>query len=62
MAYASSEKLGDMGGARLGAGMKDGVAATDIGTDGMGFADSITSGNSMAITRTTAGEVVFAFG
>ena len=46
----------------MGAGMKDGVAATDIGTDGMGFADSITSGNSMVITRTAAGEVVFAFG
>jgi hypothetical protein len=28
----------------------------------MGFTDSITSGNSMAITRTTAAEVVFAFG
>ena len=51
-----------MGSARLGACMKDGVAATNIGTDGMGFADSITSGYSMAITRTTAGEVVFAFG
>ena len=51
-----------MGSAGLGACMKDGIAATDIGTDGMGFADSITSGNSMVITRTTAGEVVFAFG
>jgi hypothetical protein len=35
--------------------MKDGVAATDIGTNGMGFPDSITSRDSMAITRTTAG-------
>jgi hypothetical protein len=42
--------------------MKDGVATSDIGPDRMGFADSITSGNSMAITGTTAGEVVFAFG
>jgi len=50
-----------MGSARLGACMKDGVATTDIGADGMGFADSITSGNPMAITRTTAGEMVFAF-
>ena len=55
MAQACCEKLGDMGSARLGAGMKDGIAAPNIGTDGMGFADSITSGNSMAITRTTAG-------
>ena len=62
MAQPSGEKLGDMGSARLGASMKDGVAATDIGTNGMRFADSITSRNSMAITRTTAGEVVFAFG
>ena len=62
MAEACGEKLGDMGSARLGAGMKDGIAAPNIGTDGMGFADSITSGNSMAITRTTAGKVVFAFG
>ena len=51
-----------MGSARLGACMKDGVATTDIGTNGMRFADSITSGNSMVITRTAAGEVVFAFG
>ena len=51
-----------MGSARLGACMKDGVATSDIGTNGMRFADSITSRNSMAITRTTAGEVVFAFG
>ena len=54
--------MGDMGSARLGACMKDGVATTDIGPNGMGFADSITSGDSMTITRTTAGEVVFAFG
>jgi hypothetical protein len=51
-----------MGSARLGACMKDGVAASDIGTDGVGFADSISSRDSMAITRTTAGEMVFAFG
>ena len=42
--------------------MKDGVATTDISADWVGFADSITSGDSVAITRTTAGEVVFAFG
>jgi len=42
--------------------MKDGVAASDIGTNGMGFADSITSRDSMAITGTAAAEVVFAFG
>jgi hypothetical protein len=42
--------------------MKDGVAATDISANGMGFADSITSGNSMAITGTATAEVVFAFG
>jgi hypothetical protein len=42
--------------------MKDGVAAADIGTNGMRFADSIKSRNSMAITGTTAGEVVFALG
>ena len=50
-----------MGSARLGACMKDGVATSDIGTNGMSFADSITSGNSMAIAGPTAGEVVFAF-
>lgn len=62
MAQPSGEKLGDMGSARLGASMKDGVAATDIRTNGMGFADSITSRNSMAITGTATGEVVLAFG
>ena len=46
----------------MGAGVKDGVATTDIGPNGMRFSDAVTDGDSVMVTGTTASEVVFAFG
>ena len=51
-----------MGGARLGAGVKDGVAATDISPDRVGFADAVADGDSVMVAGSATGEVVFAFG
>jgi hypothetical protein len=46
----------------LGAGVKDGVATTDIGPNGMRFSDAVTDGDSVMIARATTSKVVFAFG
>ena len=51
-----------MGSARLGACMKDGVAAADIGSNGMRFADAIADGDSVMVAGASTGEVVFAWG
>jgi hypothetical protein len=51
--------VGDSG---LGAGVKDGVAATDIGPDGMGLANAVADGDPVAVTGAAAGEVVFTLG
>ena len=51
-----------MGSARLGAGVKDGVATTDIGPNGMRFSDAVADGDSVMVAGAAAGEVVFAFG
>ena len=51
-----------MRGARLGAGVKDGVATSDIGPNGMRFSDAVADGDSVMVARATTSEVVFAFG
>ena len=51
-----------MGDSGLGAGVKDGVAATDIGPDGMGLANAVADGDPVAVTWAAAGEVVFTLG
>jgi hypothetical protein len=46
----------------LGARVKYGVAAADIGSNGMRFPDAIADGNSVMVAWTATGEMVFAFG
>jgi hypothetical protein len=46
----------------LGARVKHGVAATDIGSNGMRFPDAVTYGDSVMVAGTATGEVVFALG
>jgi hypothetical protein len=46
----------------LGAGVKDGVATTDIGPNGMRFSDAVTDGDSVMVAGTATGEMVFALG
>ena len=46
----------------MGAGDKHGVAATNIGPNGMRFSDAIADGDSVMVAGTAAGEVVFALG
>ena len=62
VAQARGEKLGEVRGAGLGAGVKNGVAATNIGPNGMGFSDAVADGDSVMVAGTAAGEVVFALG
>jgi hypothetical protein len=51
-----------MRGARLGAGVEHRVAATDIGANGVRFADAVTDGDSVMVAGAAAGEMVFALG
>ena len=51
-----------MRGARLGSRVKHGVAATDIGPDGMRFPDAIADSDSVMVAGAAAGEMVFALG
>jgi len=60
VAQACGKKLGKVRGAGLGARVKHGVAATDIGSDGMRFSDAVAYGDSVMVARTPAGEVIFA--
>ena len=62
VAQACGKKLGKVRGAGLGAGVKDGVATTDIGPNGMRFADAIADGDSVMVAGTATGEMVFALG
>ncbi len=59
VSQACGQQIAEMGCARLRARVKNGVAATDIGSDGVGFADSVAHGDMVAIARTPTGEVVF---
>jgi len=49
-------------GAGLGAGVKHGVAAADIGSNGMRFPDTIADGDSVMVAGAATGEMVFPFG
>ena len=51
--------MGQVRGARLGSRVKYGVAATDIGPDGMRFSDAVADGDSVMVARAPAGEVIF---
>ena len=62
VAQACGKELGQVRGAGLGARVKHGVAATDIGPNGMRFSDAVTDGNSVMVAWTATGEMVFAFG
>jgi hypothetical protein len=62
VAQACGKKLGKVRGAGLGARVEHGVAATDIGPNGMRFADTVAYGDSVMVAGATTGEVVFAFG
>ena len=46
----------------MGAGVKDGVAATNVGADRVGLADPVTNGDTVAVARPTASEVIPALG
>ena len=54
--------MGQVRGARLGSRVKHGVAATDIGANGVRFADAVTDGDAVMVARTATGEMVFALG
>jgi hypothetical protein len=62
VAQACGKKLGKVRGAGLGARVKHGVAATDIGANGVRFADTVTDGDSVMVAGAAAGEMVFALG
>jgi len=62
VAQARGEKLGKVRGARLGAGVKHRVSATDISPDGMRFSDAIADSDSVMVAGAAAGEMVFALG
>jgi hypothetical protein len=62
VAQASGKKLGKVRGAGLGARVKHRVAATDIGSNGMRFPDSVTDGDTVMVAGAAAGEMVFALG
>ena len=62
VAQACGKELGQVSGAGLGAGVEHGVAAADIGSNGMRFADAVTYGNSVMVAGTATGEMVFALG
>jgi len=62
VAQACGKKLGKVRGAGLGAGVKDGVATSYIGPNGMRFSDAVADGDSVMVARATTSEVVFAFG
>ena len=62
VAQACGKELGQVGGARLGAGVKYGIAATDISANGMRFPDAIAGGDSVMVAWTATGEMVFALG
>ena len=51
-----------MRGAGLGAGVEHGVAAADIGPNGMRFSDAVTDGDSVMVAGAAACQVVFALG
>ncbi len=53
------EKTRQVGNPGLGAGIEDGIAATDIGPDGVGFADAVADGDAVAVAGAATGEVVF---
>ena len=59
-AESGSQQALEMRHPRLRTGVENGVAATDIGPDGVGFTDAIADGDAVAVARATAGEVVFA--
>ena len=46
----------------MGAGVKHGVAATNIGPNGMRFSDAVADGDSVMVAGTAAGEVIFSLG
>ena len=56
------EKTRQVGNPGLGAGIEDGIAATDIGPDGVGFADAVADGDAVAVAGAATGEVVFSLG
>ena len=58
-AESGSQKAFEMRHPRLRTGVENGVAATDIGPDGVGFTDAIANGDAVAVARSTTGEVVF---
>ena len=62
VAQACGKKLGKVRGAGLGAGVEHGVAAADIGSNGVRFADAIADSDSVMVAGAAAGEMVFALG
>ena len=62
MAQACGKELGQVRGAGLGAGVEHGVAATDIGSNGMRFSDTVADGDSVMVAGAATGEMVFALG
>ena len=62
VAQACGKELGQVRGAGLGARVKHGVAATDIGPNGMRFSDTVADGDSVMVAGAATGEMVFALG
>jgi hypothetical protein len=53
--------LGEVGGGGLGLGVEDGVAAADIGDEGVGLADAVAEIDLVAVAGAAAVAVVFSF-
>ena len=51
-----------MRGTGLGAGVEHGVAAADIGPNGMRFSDAVADSDTMMVAGTATSEMVFALG
>jgi hypothetical protein len=62
VAKARGDKLGEVRGSGLRAGVKHRVSATDIGSNGMRFSYAVADGDSVMVAGAAAGEMVFALG
>jgi hypothetical protein len=62
VAQACGKELGQVRSARLGTRIKHRVAAADIGSNGMRFADAVADSDTMMVTGAAACQMVFALG
>ena len=60
VAQACGKELGQVRGAGLGARVKHGIAATDIGPNRMRFTDAVADSDTVMVTGAAACQMVFA--